>query len=85
MFESISKLRTSYAYHFLYKMDSKAGKPVCRKHAHMHTCPEHGLDVALANELQKPFTWIPPLVADSDGQDYLASPESILNELMDEC
>lgn len=25
------------------------------------------------------------LVAESGGQDYLASPESIINELMDEC
>ncbi|KIK42403.1 hypothetical protein CY34DRAFT_146176 [Suillus luteus UH-Slu-Lm8-n1] len=37
MFESLSKPRTSYAYYFLYKMDSKAGKTVCRKHAHTHT------------------------------------------------
>jgi hypothetical protein len=84
MFELLGKLRASYAYYFPYRMDSKAGKPVCRKHAHMHTCPEHGLGVTLANKLQKPFAWIPPLVADSDDQDYLVGQESITNELMDE-
>ncbi|KAG1830604.1 hypothetical protein EV424DRAFT_1578558 [Suillus variegatus] len=78
-FESLSKLRSSYAY-FLYKMDSKAGKPVHRKHAHMHTRPERGLDVALADELQRSFAWIPPLATDSDDQDYLAGPESITEE-----
>ncbi|KAG1813763.1 hypothetical protein EV424DRAFT_1326445 [Suillus variegatus] len=78
-FESLSKLRASYAY-FLYQMDFKAGKPVRRKHGHMHTHPERGLDVALADELQRSFAWIPPLAADSDDQDYLAGPESITDE-----
>jgi len=61
-------------------MDSKAGKPVRRKHAHMHTRPECGFDVALADELQKSFAWIPPLAADSDDQDYLVGLESITDE-----
>ncbi|KAG1723908.1 uncharacterized protein EDB91DRAFT_1255459 [Suillus paluster] len=52
----------------------------------MHTCPECGLDVALANKLQKSFAWIPPLVADSNDDEYFTGSESITDEeLMEEC
>ncbi|KAG2754867.1 hypothetical protein P692DRAFT_20828219 [Suillus brevipes Sb2] len=46
----------------------------------MHTRPENGLNVALADELQKSFAWIPPLTADSDDHDFLAGPESITDD-----
>lgn len=46
----------------------------------MHTRPENGLNVALADELQKSFAWIPPLAADSDDHDFLAGPESITDD-----
>ncbi|KAG2035755.1 hypothetical protein BDR03DRAFT_507299 [Suillus americanus] len=46
----------------------------------MHTRPECGLDVALADELQRSFAWILPLAADSDDQDYLTGPELITDE-----
>ncbi|KAG2028866.1 hypothetical protein BDR03DRAFT_976259 [Suillus americanus] len=46
----------------------------------MHTRPECGLDVALADKLQRSFAWILPLAADSDDQDYLTGPELITNE-----
>ncbi|KAG1899501.1 uncharacterized protein F5891DRAFT_981030 [Suillus fuscotomentosus] len=46
---------------------------------------KNGLDIALADELQRSFAWIPPLATDSDDQDYLAGPESITDEeLVDE-
>ncbi|KAG1855718.1 hypothetical protein DFJ58DRAFT_659773 [Suillus subalutaceus] len=80
-FESHSKLRASYS-NFLHKVDHEAGKPTCRKHAHMHTQPERGLDIALANELQRSFAWVPPLAGDSCNSDdeFLAGPESIKDE-----
>jgi hypothetical protein len=55
-------------------MSFKAGKPARRKQAYIHTRPrpEHGLDVALADELTKIFAWIPPLAAHfANGQGYL--------------
>lgn len=80
-FESLSKLRASYA-NFLHKVDHEAGKPARRKHAHMHTRPEHGLDTALADELQRSFAWEPPLAGASRNSDdeSLAGPESITDE-----
>ena len=83
-FESLSKLRASYA-NFLHKMDQEAGKLTRRKHAHMHTRPDHGLDTALSDELQRSFAWVPPLVSDSNSctnldDDFLAGPESITDE-----
>ncbi|KAG1813894.1 uncharacterized protein BJ212DRAFT_1244031, partial [Suillus subaureus] len=80
-FESLSKLQTSYA-NFLHKVDHEASKPTCCKHAHMHTQPEYGLDIALANKFQRSFTWVPPLTGDSHNSDneFLAGPESITDE-----
>lgn len=80
-FESLSKLRASYA-NFLHKVDHEAGKPARRKHAHMHTRPDHGLDTALADELQRSFAWEPPLAGASRNSDdeFLAGPESITDE-----
>ncbi|KAF8122145.1 hypothetical protein EV363DRAFT_1557947 [Boletus edulis] len=76
-FEALSKLRSNYSQH-LYKMDRMAGKSTHRKHAHMHTQPQRGIDTGLVNNLVKTFTWSPPLGVDSDGDDdLLAGPESI--------
>ncbi|KAG2140385.1 hypothetical protein BD769DRAFT_1626295 [Suillus cothurnatus] len=44
-------------------------KPAHRKHAHMHTWPEHRLDTALADELQRSFAWAPPLAGASRNSD----------------
>ncbi|KAG1802446.1 uncharacterized protein BJ212DRAFT_1285845, partial [Suillus subaureus] len=80
-FESLSKLQASYA-NFLHKVDHKAGKPACRKHTHMHTWPEHGLNIALADKLQRSFAWVPPLAGASHNSDdeFLTGPESITDE-----
>ncbi|KAG2068390.1 hypothetical protein BDR04DRAFT_1103357 [Suillus decipiens] len=61
---------------------TKPCKPARRKHTHMHTQPEHGLDIALANELQRSFAWVPPLTGDSCNSDdeFLAGPESMTDE-----
>ncbi|KAG1801251.1 uncharacterized protein BJ212DRAFT_1305068 [Suillus subaureus] len=48
----------------------------------MHTQPEYGLDIALANKLQRSFAWVPPLTGDSHNLDneFLAGPELIMDE-----
>ncbi|KAG2363081.1 hypothetical protein BDR07DRAFT_1405187, partial [Suillus spraguei] len=53
-----------------------------RKHAHTHTQPEDGLDIASANEIQKSSAWVPPLTGDSCSSDneFLAGPESMTDE-----
>ncbi|KAG2353164.1 hypothetical protein BDR07DRAFT_1434152 [Suillus spraguei] len=47
-----------------------------------HTQPEDGLDIALANKLQRSFAWVPPLTGDSCSSDneFLAGPESMMDE-----
>ncbi|KAF9230422.1 hypothetical protein BU15DRAFT_83642 [Melanogaster broomeanus] len=62
-------------------MDRRAGKSTHRKHAHMHTQPNIGIDTELADELGKTFTWVPPLVSESDDtEDCLAGPEAVTDE-----
>ncbi|KAN0081258.1 hypothetical protein V8E55_008882 [Tylopilus felleus] len=61
--------------------DRAAGRSTHRKHAHMHTQPQPGIDVELAGDLARNFTWVPPLAADSGGgADELAGPEAITDE-----
>ncbi|KAG1844378.1 hypothetical protein F4604DRAFT_1519611, partial [Suillus subluteus] len=81
IFKFLSKLRASYS-NFLHKVDHEASKPTHHKHAHMHTQPERGPDIALVNELQRSFAWVPPLAGDSRNLDneFLAGPESIMDE-----
>ncbi|OAX36653.1 hypothetical protein K503DRAFT_867423 [Rhizopogon vinicolor AM-OR11-026] len=48
-----------------------------------YTQPEHGLDTALADQLQRSFAWVPPLASNSrtDSDDeFLVGPESITGE-----
>ena len=80
-FEALSKLRSSSAHH-LYKMDHTAGKPTHRRHAHMHTQPQLGINLEVAADLTKNFTWVPPLAAqsESDSDDCLAGPEAVTDE-----
>ncbi|KAI5982193.1 ribonuclease H-like domain-containing protein [Pisolithus albus] len=82
-FEALSKLHASYA-HNLYKMDRAAGKSTHRKHAHMHTQPDKGINSDLAAELARNFTWVPPLAVDAESDEstfgHLSGPESITDE-----
>jgi hypothetical protein len=55
-FETLGKLRNNYAYHLYIRM----GQPR-RKHTHMHTRKDPGVDVQLATDLKTNFTWTPPL------------------------
>ncbi|KAF8214218.1 hypothetical protein K438DRAFT_2149417 [Mycena galopus ATCC 62051] len=45
--------------HFLLEKKNAEGKSTQRKHAHMHTRPELGIDSELAQSLANPITWIP--------------------------
>ena len=71
-FETLGKLRSNYCYH-LYQRNQELGKPLHRRHAHMHTQAETGVNIDLVEELEKGFTWVPPFSTDSN--DDLAGPE----------
>ncbi|KAN0101259.1 hypothetical protein V8E55_001243 [Tylopilus felleus] len=72
---------THYAHH-LYKMDCTTGKPTHRRHTHMHTRPQLGINLEVAADLTKNFTWVPPLAAqsESDSDDCLAGPEAVTDK-----
>ena len=47
----------------------------------MHTQPSPGIDTELAADLERTFSWVPPLATDScSPDDYLAGPELIMDE-----
>ncbi|KAH7915929.1 hypothetical protein BJ138DRAFT_826907 [Hygrophoropsis aurantiaca] len=67
------------------QMDRAAGKSAHRKHGHMHTQLEPGIDISVAINLKATFAWVPPLAAEShDSDDYLGGPESIAEEELDQ-
>jgi hypothetical protein len=53
-FETLGKLRNNYSYH-IYQRALTAGKPVRRKHAHMHTRNHDSIDTNLATDLDANF------------------------------
>lgn len=82
-FETLGKLCANYAYH-LYKKAQASGKPIHRRHAHMHTRNETGINKDLVSDLEATFTWVPPLATDTgQGADHLQGPESISLEELD--
>ncbi|KAF8956104.1 ribonuclease H-like domain-containing protein [Flammula alnicola] len=77
-FETLGKLRSNYCYH-LYERDIAAGKSLHRRHAHMHTRAESGVNVELVEELTDGFTWEPPFSTES-ADDRITGPEDITVE-----
>ncbi|KAG2074252.1 hypothetical protein BDR04DRAFT_1093471, partial [Suillus decipiens] len=69
-FETLEKLRSNYSYH-VHQRALAAGQPVRRKHAHMHTQNNDGIDTDLAMDLDTNFAWTPPLVSQNDVQQSL--------------
>ncbi|KAJ6628795.1 hypothetical protein B0H10DRAFT_2209241 [Mycena sp. CBHHK59/15] len=63
-FKILGKLRTNYSYH-IYLQDSAKGVLVHRKHGHMHTRTEPGIDTDLAQDLETNFMWTPPLLVEN--------------------
>lgn len=71
--EKLGKLCLNYSYH-LAQCTAQDGKPTCQKHVHMHTQPEGGLNVKLAEDLERDFVWILPMTimhgdSETDGVD----------------
>lgn len=70
-FEKLGKVRANLVYR-LHKKDLLQGKPIRRKHGHMHTRAEGGIDVELAASLESNFAWVPPMAtSENDGADDL--------------
>ncbi|KAG2077894.1 hypothetical protein BDR04DRAFT_1087554 [Suillus decipiens] len=57
-FETLEKLRNNHSYH-VHQRALAAGQPVDRKHAHMHTRNNGGIDTDLAMDLDTNFAWTP--------------------------
>jgi hypothetical protein len=76
-FEALGKLRSSYAQE-IYKKAKAEGKPICRKHVHMHTRSTPGINGDLAEELEANFTSTTTPVLEID--DALLGPETITPE-----
>ncbi|KAG2354167.1 hypothetical protein BDR07DRAFT_1614420 [Suillus spraguei] len=81
-FEALAKIRANIRYHTHQKAVAN-GKPTHRRHAHMHTGAQPGINVEIAADLEANFAWAPPLAPQTQNvDDDLAGPESIsLNEI----
>jgi hypothetical protein len=79
-FEKMGKLRANYTYH-LHQRALAAGKPIRRRHAHMHTRDQPGIDTELVGDLNANFTWKAPLAASTN--DDLLGPEGVTAEDID--
>ena len=77
-FETMGKLRANYNYH-LHQQARASGKSIRRRHAHMHTRNEPGLNIDLSADLETNFTWTPPLAA-RQTEISLDGPEAITDE-----
>lgn len=73
-FETLGKIRANLNYHIHTTKAANGGK-TRRRHAHMHTRDQPGINVDVAKDLEERFTWVPPLLAHSD--EDLAGPEAI--------
>ncbi len=85
-FEALGKIRSNLSYQLWEAERARTGKIPRRRHAHMHTRPEPGIDADVARELEENFTWTPPLVArDAEEPVEIILPEEISeDELMAE-
>ncbi|CAL1715355.1 unnamed protein product [Somion occarium] len=63
-FEREGRMRSNYE-RLIWEHNRKAGKPLHRNHAHMHTRNTPGINTDLAKDLDINFTWIPPLAVTS--------------------
>ena len=84
-FKTLGKLRNNYSYH-LQQHNKQLGKTTQRKHGHMHTRAQPGINVDLATDLTTNFTWTPPIAATPavGTNDNLLGPESITPDELDE-
>ncbi|KAN0078088.1 hypothetical protein V8E55_001484, partial [Tylopilus felleus] len=64
-FETLRKIRANLNYH-VHSTKAANGEPTRRHHAHMHTQAQPGINMDVAKNLEESFTWVPPLVGQSD-------------------
>jgi len=81
-FETLGKLHANYMRH-LHDRSKALGLPLRRHHAHMHTRSAPGINSDLAEDLERTFSWQPPLAAGSLDPDALEGPETITMEDID--
>ena len=81
-FEKLGKVRANLSRHLQQKLTND-GKPIRRRHGHMHTRPEGGINTELVVDLETDFAWVPPLaISDDVAEPGLEGPESTsLDEL----
>ena len=81
-FEKLGKVRANLSRHLQQKLTND-GVPTRRRHGHMHTRPESGIDTDLATDLETDFAWVPPLtISDDAAEPGLEGPEDMsLDEL----
>ncbi|KAG1799160.1 hypothetical protein EV424DRAFT_1267167, partial [Suillus variegatus] len=76
-FETLGKIRANLRYQQAKRAEDN-GKPAHRRHMHMHTREEVGINVDVTQDLEANFAWAPPLAAEpQDADDLLAGPETI--------
>ncbi|KAG1775271.1 hypothetical protein EV702DRAFT_955637, partial [Suillus placidus] len=76
-FETITKIHANLRFHS-HQKTLASGRPVCHRHAHMHTRDEPGIDLNTARNLENTFAFEPPLTIQSNNSDdLLTGPEDI--------
>ena len=84
-FQTLGKLRAHYT-HQIHLRARENGKPIRRRHAHMHTHEDGGINLGLATDLQTSFS-IDPTTSEVgwvQENDILHGPEDITEEELDE-
>ncbi|KAN0082875.1 hypothetical protein V8E55_008670 [Tylopilus felleus] len=61
-FETLGKIRANLNYH-IHTSKMANGEKTRRRHAHMHTRDQPGININVAKDLEERFTWVPPLLA----------------------
>ncbi|KAG2122855.1 hypothetical protein BD769DRAFT_958505 [Suillus cothurnatus] len=81
-FEALAKIQANLRYHSHQKAVVN-DKPIRRRHAHIDTNAQPGINIDVAADLEANFAWAPPLAPQTQNiDDDLAGPESIsLNEI----
>lgn len=80
-FEALGKIRANLSQQLWQDERTRTGQIPRRRHGHMHTRPQPGIDIDAAKELEENFMWNPPLAAqDADDPVDIITPEDISEE-----
>ncbi|KAG2074425.1 hypothetical protein BDR04DRAFT_1093130 [Suillus decipiens] len=80
-FEALAKIQMNLRYHTQQKV--VANGTATRRHAHMHTGAQPGINVDVAADLEAIFAWAPLAPRTQNVDDDLAVPESISLDKID--